>query len=81
MYYQVLTLEYESLVWGIWSVLTGLSVFIPFGIVLGLLYRKPAEATSIEKEDTQVFKIVKCIHCSASIPKGIKYCKECGNKQ
>jgi hypothetical protein len=81
MYYQLLTLEYEILIWGIWSILTGLSVFIPFGIVLGLLYRKPTEVTSVKEEETQVVKISKCIHCGFSIPRDSKFCKECGKKQ
>lgn len=43
MYYQVLTLEYEVLVRGILSLLTGLFAFVPFGLVLGWLYRKPSD--------------------------------------
>ncbi len=43
MYYQVLTLEYDLLVRGIGSLLLGLSTFVPFGLVLGYLYRKPSE--------------------------------------
>ena len=52
-----------------------------YGLFLGLLYRKPAEPSSLEKEDIQMVKMVKRIHCNASIPKVSKYCKECSKKQ
>jgi hypothetical protein len=52
-----------------------------YGLFLGLLYRKPTEATSEKEEEIQVVKIVKCIHCNASITKGSEYCNKCGKKQ
>jgi hypothetical protein len=52
-----------------------------YGLFLGLLYRKPAEASSVKKEDIQMVKMAKCIHCNASISKGSKFCNECGKEQ
>jgi hypothetical protein len=61
--------------------LLGLTVWIVFGFVLGLLYRKPTEAQTVEKEDIQTLRMVKCIHCNASINKGSKFCNACGKQQ
>ena len=73
--------EYDVLILNLWGLLAGLSVFIPFGIVIGLLYRKHTESPTEKKEDIQTVKMIKCIHCNASIPKDSKYCKECSKKQ
>jgi len=63
------------------NTVVGIPQAFVFALVLGLLYRKPAETPSMKKEDIQTVKMVKCIHCSASIPKDSKYCKECSKKQ
>lgn len=81
IYYQIVKIEYEALIFNLWALLAGLSVFIPFGLVIGILYRKPAETPSMKKEDIQTVKMIKCIHFGASIPKDSKYCKECGKTQ
>ena len=52
-----------------------------FGLVLGLLYRKPTEAIAVKKEKIGTFKLKNCKHCNASIIKGSKFCRECGKKQ
>jgi hypothetical protein len=61
--------------------LTGFVNAAVFGFALGLLYRKPKEASTDKEEETQVVKISKCIHCNATILKGSEYCNKCGKKQ
>jgi hypothetical protein len=61
--------------------LIGITQVMVFGLVLGLLYRKPKEAPTKKKEKIRTVQIVNCIHCNAAITKGSKYCNECGKKQ
>jgi hypothetical protein len=58
--------------------LVGVANAIVFGLVLGLLYRKPAEVPPMTKEE---IKIVKCASCGTSIPTDSKFCKECSKTQ
>jgi hypothetical protein len=67
-----------TMVYGLFVV--GSVNMVVFGLVLGLLYRKP-ETPAIKKEKIRTVEMVNCIHCGASIPKGSKHCNECGKKQ
>jgi len=63
------------------SLITGAAQAIVFGLVLGLLYRKPIEVSNIKKEKTQITIVLNCNHCGASIDKSSKICEICGKKQ
>jgi len=79
--YGLVYLVYGSFDWGIACIIAGVFALFPFGLVIGLLYRTPAEASSVKKEEIQTVKMVKCIHCNTSIQKGSEYCNKCGKKQ
>jgi hypothetical protein len=61
--------------------LVGFAQAVVFGLVLGLLYRKPTESPAEKKEKLRTVEIANCIHCNATITKGSKYCKDCGKQQ
>jgi ribosomal protein L40E len=65
----------------VWQIFVNLFIAIPLGIVLGLLYRTPTEAPSLEKEKIRTVQMVNCRHCNEDIPKGSEYCNKCGKKQ
>jgi len=42
--------------------------FISYGLVLGLLYRKPTETTTVKEKISEAEKVQRCQHCGTSIP-------------
>lgn len=63
---------------GIWAITVGFFQFVFFGLVLGLLYKKPAEALAIKEE---TIRKELCKYCGTKIPEDFIFCGKCGKKQ